>query len=246
MNHLLALKGLLFMNFGEATFVDYATVHCAAVNTGSYIGRCNRVYNNAAITDQDIHDIKAYFGKTHFTWVVDSNDKKTLHALQANGLQHKASSPGMHLNLQALKENESTNRIIIKEISSEEDFLEWVSITATNYAYNKIELEKAVRFLVNRAPKGTLHLYLGYYENLPVASSMVAYHANSIISVHLVGTLAEYRNKGIGRAMLYQPLMIARDQGYSSALLMSSAMGLPLALKLGFEEYTHFTIYGNY
>lgn len=246
MNHLLALKGLLFMNFGETMFVDYATVHCAAVNTGSYIGRCNRVYNDAGITNQEIADIKAYFGKTPFTWVVDSNDKETLQALEAHGLQHKASSPGMSLNLQNLKKCEIGDQIVIKAISIEDDFLAWVSITATNYTYNKTELEKAIRFLVARAPQGTLHLYLGYYDNLPVASSMVAYHANTLMSIHLVGTLAEYRNKGIGHAMLSQPLMIARDQGYSSAILMYSTKGLSLAQKLGFEEFIHYTIYGNY
>lgn len=245
MNHLLLLKSLLFMNFGQQIFIDYATSHCIAVNTGSLLGRCNRVCNFADINEQDIIEIKNYFGATHFTWAVDNTDSGTINLLEKNGLVHKATSPGMIINLDELKLHPIADQIDIKEIQSEDDFILWISLTCSNYGYNKSELSNAIRFLINRA-QGMLKLYIGYYQGNPVAAGMIAYHQDNFVSMHLVGTLKEYRNKGLGMAILTKPLLNAYAQGYQKAILMSSEMGLSLALKLGFKQYCTLNIYGNY
>lgn len=233
------------MNFGQHVFVDYSTPRCMAVNTGSLIGRCNRVCNNASISDQDIVDIKNYFNDIHFTWAVNATDTQTIGRLVAHSLHHKATSPGMILELLNLKVFDAHQLITIKQVACEQEFNDWVEITGTNYGYNKIELARAINFLRDRAGQ-YLKLYLASYDGKAVASSMIAYHDNSIVSMHLVGTLSEYRKKGIGNAILSRPLLIAREHGYEKAVLMSSTMGLPLAQKLGFKEFITYEIYGNY
>lgn len=233
------------MHFGEQMFSDFATQHCIAANTNSLMGRCNRVCNVAAITDQDIQEIKSYFGSTHFTWVVDSNDHSSQELFKNHGLNHKATSPGMIIDLQEIKDYNLPDSISIKEAESEQEFNTWIAITCKNYGYNPVELSKAIRFLMMRAQKN-IKIYLGYFNGQPVASSLIAYHQDNLVSAHLVGTLTEYRSKGLGTAILSQPLLIARDQKYENAALMTSTMGLPLAKKLGFKEYATYIIYGNY
>ncbi len=232
------------MNFGQQLFVDYSTPRCMASNTGSMIGRCNRVCNEAAITNQDIIEVKNYFKDIHFTWAVDACDTNTIAALENNGLVLKASAPAMILDLYDIPLVRQHD-IQIKEIIAEQEFDQWIEITNANYGYDVQELAKSIRFLMNRA-HGNLKLYLGYYHEKPVAAAMIIYHAQKLVSMHLIGTLKEYRSKGIGMAILSEPLSIAYNNGYRNAVLLTSAMGTPLAQKLGFKEYASYVIYGNY
>ncbi len=245
MNHLLILKSLLFMNFGEQMFADHVTQNCIGVTTGSNLGRCNRVCNVTAITDEDIISMQDYFGNTHFTWAVDCMDHATITVLEKNGLKHKAISPGMIINLDQINEPPINDRITIKEIESEEDLLIWANLVWKNYGYNQEELAKAVRFLRTRA-QGMLKLYIGYYDTAPVATSMIGYHCCGMVSVHLVSTLADYRKKGLGTAVIGTPLLHARDLGSTHSILMTSSDGYSLAQKIGFKEFIIYKIYGNY
>ena len=244
MDYAFLLKSLLFMNFGQQLFVDYSTPHCMASNTGSMIGRCNRVFNNGPVTAQDIIDVKNYFKDIHFTWVVDACDTTTIAALENHGLVFKATAPALIRDLQDIPITRQHD-IRVKEITEDQEFNQWIAITNANYSYDAQELAKAVRFLVGRA-QGKLKLYLGYYHETPVAASMIVYHAHKLVSMHLIGTLKEFRSKGVGMAILSEPLGIAYNDGYRHAVLLTSTMGTPLAHKLGFKEYTTYVVYGNY
>lgn len=239
------LSSLLFMNFGQQSFVDYANSNCHAMNTGSMIGRCNRVFNHAAITDEDVADIKNYFKDIHFTWAIDKADTKSTNFLLRHGLHYKAHAPIMMLELDRVKDRAINPLLTMKEVNDEHDFNAWIDITGTNYNYDKKELARAIRFLKQRAGD-YLTLYLGYYDGKPAASCMIAYHDNNLVSMHLIGTLLEMRSNGLGMLMLQEPLAIAYKKGYAQAVLIPSTMGLPLALKLGFKEYYTYEIYGNY
>lgn len=245
MNQLALLQSLLFMNFGGAHFFDHVTQHCFASNSKSLIGKCNRVCNSIGITADEITEIKNYFGATPFTWVIDSSEKATAELLQANSMNLKGSFPIMFADLSCVKHEPYSDGIDVKEITSELDFVTWIAIIAPTYHINDVELAKALRFFIARAPRGTLKLYLGFYKTIPVGASMLIYH-DSLVSLHMVGTLENHRHKGIGYAVSHKPLLDARNTGYTQACLMASSAGLPLYPKLGFQQDVILDIYGNY
>lgn len=245
MSQLLLLQTLLFMNFGGNSFFDIKTEHCFAITSGSFIGKCNRVCNVAGITDQEVIQIKNYFGETPFTWVVDAAYVATSKILDQHGLNYKGSFPAMIADLHAIKDRTYSDEVVVREIVSEDDFRSWVSIVSHNYHLNEKELTKAVHFFIARASAETIALYLGFYEHVPVGASMLIYHDDTV-SLHMVGTLEAYRGRGVGYAISCKPLLDAYQKRYAQAVLMSSAAGVSLYQKLGFDQYAMYAIYGNY
>jgi len=244
-NRLLLLQNLLFMNFGGNVFIDYITEHCFAMKSAGSLGRFNRVYNSDLVTSNEVIAIKNYFKTVNFTWVVDSTDHITIKLLEDHGFNYKGSFPAMIADLQAVKEWDANDQIMVREIADEDLVATWISIVSHTYHYNEEELAKALHSLIARAPQGSLKLYLGFYENKPVAASMVVYH-HDVVSLHMVGTVPSYRNKGVGYVISCKPLLDAYHKGYITAILMASQVGLQLAQKLGFKEYATYKIYGNY
>lgn len=245
MNHLLFLPSLLFMNFGHNQFIDYQTGNCLATKTDGKLGRCNRVFNNGPLSSTDIQHIKHFFNGVPFTWVIDEQDKQDQQLLRESSLIFKGNFPALFLDLRQLIAPRAAD-VVVKEVVIQDDSTTWISIASQNYHYlsNKAEFVKALHFLKNRAQEN-IKFYVGYYKNEPAAASMIVYHGD-YVSIHFVGTLEQFRHKGLGQSMIAVPLSIAKDQGYRSAILMSSPEGLALAKHLGFEEYITYAIYGNY
>ncbi len=245
MNHLLFLPSLLFMNFGYNQFIDYQVGNCSATKTDGKVGRCNRVFNNGPITSTDIQHIKYFFNDVPFTWVIDEQNKQDQQLLKGSSLVFKGHFPALFLDLEQLVAPRTAD-VTVREIAIQDDGTTWISIASQNYHYlhNKAEFAKALHFLKNRAQEN-ITFYVGYYKDVPAATSMIVYHGD-YVSIHFVGTLEQFRHKGLGRSMIAIPLSIAKDRGYHSAILMSSPEGLPIAKHLGFEEYRTYTIYGNY
>lgn len=242
MEKLHILQNLLFMNFGNQSYVDYATEHCFAMRTSGAIGRCNRISNITDATYDEINNMLNNFGQFPCTWVIDQADMHIVDYMQKLGLHYKNKVPAMIADLDKLpKFNIAWD---IKEGSFLHDLQTWTAIVSKVYNYNQSELFKSIAFLKERG-QDSVRIFIGYDNEVPVAASMMIDHFDSV-SLHLVSILEEYRYKGLGLAISYVPLMIAHQLGYKKALLTSSHMGHPLALKLGFKEYSQYIIYGNY
>lgn len=59
---------------------------------------------------------------------------------------------------------------------------------------------------------------------------------DSVAGFYDVGVLKEYRDKGIGSAMLAHALRFAREQGATRAVLLASGMGYGMFERVGFRE----------
>ncbi|HEX4897505.1 MAG TPA: GNAT family N-acetyltransferase [Candidatus Limnocylindrales bacterium] len=84
--------------------------------------------------------------------------------------------------------------------------------------------------------------YVGRIEGRPVATSRLSL-AGGAAGIYAVETLAEFRGRGIGRAMTLAPLLAARRLGYRIATLQSSEAGFGVYRSIGFEEQFRYAIH---
>jgi ribosomal protein S18 acetylase RimI-like enzyme len=84
--------------------------------------------------------------------------------------------------------------------------------------------------------------YVGRVEGRPVATSRLSL-AGGAAGIYAVETLAEFRGRGIGRAMTLAPLLAARRLGYRIGTLQSSEAGFGVYRSIGFVEQFRYAIH---
>ncbi len=240
LSKIMFLKYILYMDFGGIASYDHKTENCFAVKTESILRPCNRVFNQSKITDEEIIDIISYFDKTPFSWLVEASDTETSKKLEQHGLKYFADFPAMILDLAKIKTIKYKKEIEIKEISKI-DLPTWIKIVSTSYNSQELEVKKAILNLINKG-KNNLKFYLGFFDDKPAAASMVIEHLDTI-SIHMVATLPEYRNQGLGSAITNKSLLDAKEKNYKKAILLSSQMGYQMYKNMGFEDLVSFKIY---
>lgn len=62
------------------------------------------------------------------------------------------------------------------------------------------------------------------------------YKTGDVIGVHLIGVPAEYRGKGIARAIMNYVIQLSIEIGSQYLTLQASSAGEPLYRSLGFKE----------
>jgi GNAT superfamily N-acetyltransferase len=240
--HLILLPLLIYMDFGGNSTWDYTTEHCVALKSGALLRPCNRVYSQPGITAEEVAALKSFFGTVPFTWLVEKDDVASNTVLQEQGLRHLATFPAMSADITRVPCIAYAQEVSVREIESEFDLCAWLSIISQSYNYALPELSKAIRYFIDRGGRA-VKLYLGLYEEKPVAASMLIQHGG-VVSMHMVGTLPEYRGKGLGFAVTHAPLRDASAYGFTGALLLSSQAGESIYRRLGFKEYAVYHIYG--
>ena len=85
------------------------------------------------------------------------------------------------------------------------------------------------------SPRCPIRLYVGYRDDLPVATSQVTLGRAGVAGIYNVSTRIAFRNRGIGTAMTLRPLLDARAAGYHTAILQASADGQRIYARLGFR-----------
>lgn len=78
-------------------------------------------------------------------------------------------------------------------------------------------------------------LLLGTLQDQPVCCGLLSCGGGAAGLIGL-GTLPQFRRRGIGSAMQLERLRIAREMGYQYAVLFASEMGYSPYLKLGFRD----------
>ena len=61
--------------------------------------------------------------------------------------------------------------------------------------------------------------------------------------MYCISTVPEYRGKGLGRYVTAEPLHIAFEEGYKTAILQATLKGERIYRNLGFESYGELPLY---
>jgi ribosomal protein S18 acetylase RimI-like enzyme len=84
-------------------------------------------------------------------------------------------------------------------------------------------------------PGAPIRCFSAFDGDQVVSVGMVCYVAG-VAGLYCIGTMPEARRRGFGEKIMHACLSAAVEDGYDTAILHSSRMGLPMYEKLGFEE----------
>ncbi len=165
--------------------------------------------------------------------------------LEAHGLAHAEELPGMAVDLRAFDEDASFPSALTVELASDEETLR-ECLEVQRVAFGAPEFTAEVSFdvcsAVGLGDESPWRNYVGRLEGEAVAASKPVL-AGGVAGIHGVVTLPGARRHGLGAALTLKALRDAREMGYRIGVLQSSAMGLGVYRRLGFERYGTYTVY---
>jgi len=213
-----------------------------AFNSGSSLSFCNRVFISKHAEPKDFSTIKNFYNDTPFTLWIDDHNKPGQDLMQALGLNWLTSYPLMLLDLANWTKPIIDKKITVKQLDSQADILNhWISLVARAYHIDQPEFKKLIEYFLASPQASNIQFYIGYYDNTPAATSMVI-RREKLVDVHWVGTLAEFRHRGLGLAVSSTPLR-QLPKSYETAILYASAMGQSVYEKIGFTTVSKAQIY---
>lgn len=84
--------------------------------------------------------------------------------------------------------------------------------------------------------------YLAWVGNTPVGTASLVL-SNGVAGVWNVGTLSEYRHRGVAATLMHHILREARSIGYEASMLLASNEGQPLYDRLGYKTLSHVRVF---
>lgn len=159
-------------------------------------------------------------------------------ALADNGLQNQRNWAAMSFDLSRTGPfNQSVPGLTVMRVPNERTLLRWIAVVTESFGIPAPVATHFRDYYLKMADPRSLpwDYFLGIYRGRPVACGKLFRGADSA-GIYLIGTLPEFRRMGIADSMMRKLLSTAREEGYETAVLQASDMGLPLYRRLGFEE----------
>jgi len=183
--------------------------------------------------DRSLQAAIDYFDGRKLPFVVrvrEGVDARSERAAEACGLPYHDSVPGMAL--APLSAPDGDPPLEIRVVSDAESLRQYGEVIAAGFGMPP-ELGRAFATEAQlHVPD--FHLYLGYVEDQPVATSALLM-SHRVAGVYNVSTLPDFRRRGIGEAMTWQALREGVAAGCLMGSLQASAMGYPVYERMGFR-----------
>ena len=165
--------------------------------------------------------------------------------LESHGLAHLEQMPGMAVDLQALNEDiPFPAELEIERVSNAEVLREYIEVARLGFALPEFTDEGFFELLtaMGLTVESPWRSYVGRLDGEVVVISSLA-HAAGIGGIYNVATLPKARRQGLGAVMTLTALREARELGCRIGILQSSAMGVNVYRRLGFEQYSTYSVY---
>ena len=198
-------------------------------------------------TSEDYKALLAPFvdPKLSFIWFSGPSTKNLGEKLHGHGLRHIGPLTGLSLDL----ENDPIPAFIypldleIVPVTTTDLFQEWCDIHARTW--NK---SSEVTNLFFKGLQPTPHLeercflFLAKFRDSFVGCSLLDVQGQKA-GFYWDSVLPEYRNKGLGTAMIHHRIAVAKQKGCSSVVAQCLNSSLPLYLKTGFKKYSDMALF---
>ncbi len=190
--------------------------------------------------EQAVEQTLAFFRKHGvgiFTWWFESHLalESWRPLLQAHGFHYDANTPGMAVDLEAVRATSASVQLEIVPVKSLEALQAWTEVFIAGYELPRTWETDLYQLMADLGLDWPMQNYIGYLDGKAVATSSL-FLAAGVAGIMFVATLPEARRQGIGAALTAAPLHQARQMGYRVGILQSSEMGYKIYLHLGFER----------
>ncbi|HEY0689655.1 MAG TPA: GNAT family N-acetyltransferase [Kribbella sp.] len=163
--------------------------------------------------------------------------------LIAAGFSHGGAEHGMAVNLAELNETPTGPADLgIARVDSDDVLAPWAATLARGFGEGEKEAAWVADIYRHERFEDPWRHYLAYLDDEPVATTTI-YLGAGVAGVYFVMTIPEARRRGIGAAITLAGLQEARDSGYRTGVLGSSAAGRSVYAGLGFREYCTIDLY---
>lgn len=238
--------------FGIPEAMRYNSPSVCAFKSGNHLGGCNRATINNSIDSTELEALHNFYaGVPYAVWLDERNDAAKSKLVE-HGFSYTMSRPIMTIDLTTLVSAASNENISVRLVENDDElFNTWIPIIAQAYVphlkgdgYKNYHEQYTIflRYLQKTIAPQNLSFYLGFLNDVPVATGMFVRN-QGLVGVHWIGTIPEFRNKGMGFAATHAPLHEFKQAGAEKAHLLASPSGYPVYEKMGFKKLFNCEVY---
>ncbi len=137
---------------------------------------------------------------------------------------------GMFLNI-SREHKPKDNFPTIQRVDTKSKAIEFANIAAKSFGY---EINpKTIISLLNFDSK--IRLYLGRHNGSSVSCGIIFLDENKVSGIHMIGTIPEYRGRGLGKIMTTKLILEAFNNRSNTVVLVASESGERIYSKMGFK-----------
>ena len=201
------------------------------------------VFDPRLITRETLNAIEAYFKWRGRPFSVMSLDALVPYAanllLRFNYAEYDA-MPAMWLEGPPRSEVPSSSDVWVTRVVTSAPLASFRAILSTVFNLSMPE----VNLVMGEKTLQIEHVrhYIGWLDNTPVATATLVL-SGRVAGVWNVGTLPEYRRRGVAAAIMRHILLEARSLGFYSSMLLASEEGMPLYARLGYETLSKIRVF---
>ncbi len=169
-----------------------------------------------------------------------------------NGLvKSEWDNPAMAADLRILDEAQISNQMkrsgaIVTIVTSEEKLEGWMEVFRATSGWPE-EANTAYHHTCKHMLKDTERamLILAEIDGQPAGISL-SILSEGVVGLYSVGTLEEYRRKGVGTLVSLAAMIAGKEKGYEIGVLFSSQMGQRVYSRIGFKEHFKYRFFMDF
>lgn len=150
-------------------------------------------------------------------------------------------TPGMAVDLAMLRPREGPSDVTIVEVGDDPAEVEaCIRVTEVANGMPEETTPPMLRALARLPERDHVHAFMATVDGVPAASAVLLEWAG-VAGLYNVGTLPEFRGRGLGTLVSFAALEAGRVDGYRVGVLQASELGEVLYRSMGFEQRCTFT-----
>ncbi len=179
--------------------------------------------------------------KLPVVWFSGPYAESLAHDLESRGLVHVGPLAGLSLDLKKYAPSSSDTEIV--PVTTEELFQKWCDIHARTWNKSREVTDLFFKGLNPSSDQDNrCFLFLAKFQDTFVGCSLLDIQGEQA-GCYWDCVLPDYRNRGIGTAMIHHRIKVAQERGCTSVVAQCLNSSLPLYLKAGFKKYSDMALF---